>query len=139
MHPGADLLDRGTDFWLLVDGEVVEDDDIAWVQRRHQHLFNVGKERRTIDGPIEHRRRAETLKTERGDHRVGLPVAARGVIVQAGAAGAAAVAPQQIGRHAAFIEKDILPDIAERLRLAPPPTLSGDVGPALFVGVYRFF
>ena len=64
---------------------------------------------------------------------------ARGVIAESGAARAAAVAPQQIGRHAAFIEKDILTDIAERLPLAPPPPLSGDVGPALFVGVYGFF
>ena len=46
---------------------------------------------------------------------------------------------QQVGRHAAFIEEDILTDIAERLPLAPPPTLSGNVGPALFVGVYGFF
>jgi len=66
-------------------------------------------------------------------------VTARGVIAESGAARAAAVAPQQIGRHAAFIEKDILLDIVERLPLAPAPTLSGDVGPALFVGVYGFF
>jgi hypothetical protein len=61
------------------------------------------------------------------------------VIADAGPARAAAVAPEQIGRHAAFIEKDVLTDIAERLPLAPSPTLSGDVGPALFVGVYGFF
>lgn len=70
---------------------------------------------------------------------MGLPVTARRVIVESGAARAAAVAPYQIGGHAAFIKKDILPDIVERLPLTPPPTLSGDVGPALFVGVYRFF
>jgi hypothetical protein len=70
---------------------------------------------------------------------VGLPVTARRVIAESDAARAAAVAPQQVGRHAAFIEKDILPDIVERLPLAPPPPLSGDVGPALFVGVYGFF
>ena len=89
----ADLLDRGAHLRLLVDGEVVEDDDVAGAQRRHQHLFDVREERRTIDGPIEHRRRAETLKTERGDHRVGLPVTARGVIEESGAPRAAAVAP----------------------------------------------
>jgi hypothetical protein len=61
------------------------------------------------------------------------------VIADSSPARAAAVAPEQVGRHAAFIEKDILTDIAERLSLAPPPTLSGDVGPALFVGVYGFF
>ncbi len=36
---------------------------------------------------------------------VGLPVTARRVIAESGAARAAAVAPEQIGRHAAFIEK----------------------------------
>ena len=130
------LLDRGPHLRLLVDHEVVEDDDIARAQRRHQDLFDVGEERRTIHGPIKHRGGAQPLKTKRGNHRVGLPVTARGVIADSGSARAAAVAPEQIGRHAAFIEKDILPDIVERLPLAPPPTLSGDGGPTLFVGVY---
>jgi len=138
-NEGAHVLDRGLHLRLLMDREVVEDDDVARAQRWHQDLFDVGEERRAIHGPIEHRGRAQTLKTERGDHRVGLPVTARRVIAESGAARAAAVAPEQIGRHAAFIEKDILPRIVERLPVAPPPTLSGDVGSALFVGVERFF
>jgi hypothetical protein len=87
------LLDRGSHLRLLVGREVVEDDDIARAQRRHQHLFDVSKERRTINGPIEHRGRAQTLKTERGDDGVCLPVTARGVIAESDAARAAAVAP----------------------------------------------
>jgi hypothetical protein len=138
-HERPHLLNRGPHLRLLVGREVVEDDDLAGAQRRHQDLFDVGEERRTINGPIKHRGRAQPLETERGDHRVGLPVTARGVIADSGPARAAAVAPEQIGRHAAFIEKDISTNIAERLALAPPPTLSGDVGPALFVGVYGFF
>ena len=93
LHARADSLDRDPHVRLLVDGEVVEDDDVAWGQRRHQHLFDVREERWTIDGPIEHGRRAEPLQTERGDHGVGLPVTARGVIVESGAARATAVAP----------------------------------------------
>ena len=89
----ADLLDRGPHLRLLVGGEVVEYDDVAWAQRRHQHLFDVREERRTINGPIEHRGRAHTLKTERGDDGVCLPVTARGVIAESGTARAAAVAP----------------------------------------------
>jgi hypothetical protein len=138
-NEGAHVLDGGPHLRLLVDREVVEDDDIARTQRWHQDLFDVGEERRAIDGPIEHRGRAQPLKTERGDHRVGLPVPARGVIAESRAARAAAVASEQIGRHAAFIEKDIRPGIVERLPVAPPSTLSGDGGPALFVGVYGFF
>jgi hypothetical protein len=134
-----DLLDRGPHFRLLVGREVIEDEDIAGAQRRHQHLFDVGEERRTINGPIEHRGRAHPLETERSDDGVCFPVTARRVIAEADATRATAVAPQQIGRHTAFIEKDILTDIVERLPLAPASAFSGDVGPALFVGVYGFF
>lgn len=88
-----DLLDRGPYLWLLVGRQVVEDDDIARAQRRHQHLFDVGEERRTINGPIEHRGRAQPLKTERGDDGVGLPVTARAVIAESDATRAAAVPP----------------------------------------------
>jgi hypothetical protein len=66
-------------------------------------------------------------------------VPARRVIAETDSARAAAVAPEQISGHAAFIDKNILTDVMERLRLAPPPTVSGDVRPALFVGVYGFF
>jgi hypothetical protein len=61
------------------------------------------------------------------------------VITEARAARAAAVAPEEVCRHAAFIEKHVVLDIAERLPLTPPTTFSDDVGPALFVGVDRFF
>jgi hypothetical protein len=61
------------------------------------------------------------------------------VIAEPGAAGASAVAPEQVSGHAAFIEKDVLADIAERLPLAPAAPVSRDVGPTLFVGVYGFF
>ena len=77
---------------LLVDREVVEDDDIARAQRRHQDLFDVGEERRTINGPIKHRGCAQPLKTKRGNHCVGLPVTARGVIAEPGPSRAAPVA-----------------------------------------------
>jgi hypothetical protein len=61
------------------------------------------------------------------------------VIGEARAARAPTVATQQIGRDAAFIEKDVLPHIVERQLLAPSPPLSRHVGAALFFGVYRFF
>ncbi len=80
-------LNRHEDLGLLVGGEVVEDDDIAGAQRGHQDLFDVSEERWAINGPIEHRRRAKTLTTERGDHRVGLPVTAGRVIAEPRPAG----------------------------------------------------
>jgi len=138
-HKRPDLLDRDPDGGLFVGQEVVEYDDIPRPERRDQDLFHVGEERRIVDGAIEDRGRAQPLDPEGGNHGVGVPVPARGVIAQARAARATAVAAKQVGGHAAFIEKDVVPHIAERLRGAPPSTLSGDVGPALLVGVYGFF
>ena len=63
----------------------------------------------------------------------------RGVIAEPGAAQTAAVAPQQIRRHAALIEKDVLAHIAERLPRPPLAARGHDIRPTLFVGVYGFF
>ena len=60
--------------------EIVEHQDVARSQRRHEHLFDVGQETRTIDRPIEYGWRAKTLEAQRGDHGVRLPVTAGRVI-----------------------------------------------------------
>jgi hypothetical protein len=135
----AGLFDRGPDLGLLVHGQVIEHDDIARPQSGHQHLFDVGEKRRAIDRTIEDRWRAQPLQAKGGDHRVRLPVAAGRVVSESCAARTPPVAAQEIGRDTAFIEKDVLAHIAKRLPLAPAPTVSGDIGPPLFVGVNRFF
>ena len=122
-----------------MDSEVVEHHDIAWPERRHEHLFDVGEECGIVDRAVEDRRRLQPVPPQRGDHGVRLPVSAGRVIAEPQAAWAAAVAPQQIGRHAGFVEKDEMPGIAERLRLLPVAAGRGDVRATLFVGVYGFF
>jgi len=61
------------------------------------------------------------------------------VIAQAHAAQTAPVATQQIGRDTTFIDEYVLPRVAQRQPVAPAAPFSRDVGPPLFVGVYRFF
>ncbi len=90
---GADPFDRRADLGLLVDGEVIEDDDVARAQRGHEDLFDIGEETRIVDGAVEDGRRADALEPQRRDHRMGLPVAAGRVIVEPQAPGTAAVAP----------------------------------------------
>lgn len=125
--------------WLFVNGEIVEHHDIASSEGRGQHLLHVGKKAGVVDGPIEHGRRRDPVGPQRGDDRVRLPMTAGGVIAQAHAAATAPIAAQQIGRDAAFIEKDVRPGVAQRQPVAPAAPLSDDVGAPLFVGVYRFF
>jgi hypothetical protein len=61
------------------------------------------------------------------------------VITQARPAQTAPIPSDQIRRHPAFIEEDVLPRVADRQACPPAPSLSDDVGATLFVGVYRFF
>ena len=136
---GPRLFDGGLHGRLFMDSEVVEHHDIAWPERRHEHLFDVGEECGIVDRAVEDRRRLQPVPPQRGDHGVRLPVSAGRVIAEPQAAWAAAVAPQQIGRHAGFVEKDEMPGIAERLRLLPVAAGRGDVRATLFVGVYSFF
>ena len=60
---GADGFDRCTHGGLFVDGEVIEDDDIAWAQRRDQDLIDVREEAGIIDRSVEDGRRGEAAQT----------------------------------------------------------------------------
>ena len=66
-------------------------------------------------------------------------MAAGRVIAQAFTARAPAIAPEQIRRHAAFIEEDILTDVPERLPVAPALAGHDDIRATLFVSVNGFF
>ena len=135
----ADGFNRRPDLRLFVDDEVVEHHDIAGVQRRDEDLFEIGEEARVVDGAVEDGGRTQAVEPQRGDDRGGLPVAAGGVIVEPFAARTAAIASQQVRRHATFIEKHVLAHVAERLPGAPLSPCRGDSRASLFVGVYRFF
>lgn len=137
--PRADGFDRLANLGLLVNREIVEHDDVPTPQRGDQHLLHVSAKAGIVDGPIEHRRRGDAVGPQRGDDRMGLPMAAGRVIAQSHAAETAAIAAQQISRYATFIQKDVVPGVAQRQPVAPTAAFSGDVGSALFVGVYRFF
>ena len=131
--------DRGVDLGLFVDGEVIEHDDIARAQGRDEHLLDVGEKRRIVHGAVKDGGGAQPLESERGHDGVRLPVTTGRVIAQARAQRTSPIAPQQIGGHAAFVEKDVLAHVAQRLPGAPAAARGGDIRAALFVRVYRFF
>ena len=135
----ADGFDRRADLGLFVGGEVVQDDDIAGVERRRQDLLHICEERRVVDRPVKDRWRPKAAEPQRRDHRVRLPMAARCVIPEARAGRTTPVSPQQVGGHAALVDKDVTANVPQRLPVAPLATRGRDIRPALFVGVYRFF
>lgn len=74
------MLNGRTNLRLFMGREIVEDDNIAGSQRRHQHLLNVGAERGRVDRAIEDGRRGQLRRAQRCDDRVRLPMTARRVI-----------------------------------------------------------
>src|SRR5262245_38966058 len=122
-----------------MDRQIVEDHHIAGAQGGHQHLFDIGEKRVIVNRAVKHGRRLDPVESERRDHGMRLPMTAGRVIPEPRSARTPTIATEQIRRNATFIDKDVLPGIMERLPGAPLASLSGDVWPSLFVGVYRFF
>ena len=131
--------DRGAHRRVFVDREIVEGHNIAWPERRGENLLHVRAKTGGIDGTIEHRRCGDAGRAQRRDDRVRLPMAAGRVIAHPHAATTRSIAAQQIGRDAAFIQKDVVPRVVQRQPRTPAAPVSGDVGSPLFVGVQRFF
>lgn len=136
---GAGLFDRRAHRRVLVHRQVVEDDDVTRPQRGDQDLIDIGAETVDVDGPVKHRGRTYSVEAEGRNHGVRLPVAAGSVIAEAGAARTAAVAAQQVGRDARFVDKHILSGVTQRQAISPLAAGHHDIRPALFVGVYRSF
>ena len=88
---GARGFNGGANGGLLMDRQVVEHDHVAGPQRRHEDLVDIRDERVGIDRAVEDARGGEPLQAQRRDHRVRLPLATGRVIVEAGAAGTAAI------------------------------------------------
>ena len=82
----AGCLERMLDTGDLVRAEIIGDDDVAGVQRRHQDLFDVGQEAGPVHRTVEDARRGQAGDPQRREKRAGLPPRTRSVILDAGPA-----------------------------------------------------
>ena len=123
----------------LVGPEVVGNDDVAWLQSRHQDLFDVSAEALAIDCAVEDPRCGQPCDPQRGEKRAGLPAPAGGVVVDARATRCPAVPPKQIGGDAGFVQKHEGGDVPGRRRRVPRDPRGRDVRPIVFGRADRFF
>ena len=137
--PDAGDLDSPPDAGDLVGPEVVGNDDVAWLQSRHQDLFDVSAEALAIDCAVEDPRCGQPCDPQRGEKRAGLPAPAGGVVVDARATRCPAVPPKQIGGDAGFVQTHEVGDVPGRRRRVPRDPRGRDVRPIVFGRADRFF
>jgi hypothetical protein len=123
----------------LVRREVVEDDDVTWLEFRTEHLSQINGEDIAIDGPLNKKRSGDPVMTQCGQKRRALPVAVGLGAVAALSSGSAPVAAGHLGVDARFINENELGRIPSGLVRPPLPTLDHQVRPVLLGGARRFF
>lgn len=119
--------------------EIVNDDDIAGRQRRHEHLLDVSQKALAVDGVIDDAGCIDTVAAQGGEKGQRAPVAAWSFGNQPVAAQAAPMRPRHVGLGPGLIDKDQPPGIKIALITLPTFTPPFDVGPVLFGRVQAFF
>jgi len=77
-EPGAAFLEDGLGLLAFMAGKVVEDDYIAWLERRGELGFHIGLEDIPVHRSIDDPRRRKTVAPQGGDKGLSTPMPERG-------------------------------------------------------------
>ena len=135
----ASRADGGPDGGFLVAGEIVEDDDIAWLQRRTELLFDPCGEAGAVDRLIEDEGGIDPVTTQRGDEGHRLPVTVRHLGMEPLADRRPAPQGRHVGLGPGLVDEDEAPGIRQGLELLPLLAPPGDLRPQLLGGKNAFF
>ena len=125
-----------------MDGEIVENDDVARRQCRGELGFNPEIERGPIDRLVDHPRSGQLTASQACDERLSTPVAEGGIGVEPLTTRRAPVEPHHLGVDGCLVDEHqamrlvLHPGLA---LLRPKTALSLDVGACAFRRHQRFF
>ena len=115
-------------------GEIVHHHEVARTQGRQKDLFEVEAEDLRIGGPIQGQAGGRTVQPQGPDQGGALPVAVRGVGMQALAFERPSAQAGHVGFGPGFVEEDQAGRVEGRLLAEPPAAGLPDVGTVLFAG-----
>lgn len=98
-------LDRIAGLLTLVRGEVVEDHDVAGVERRHHVLLDVGHEQIAVHRTVDHQRCLEAVGRQQPHEGDRLPLAVRHAVHDSLAPRSTAVGPRHPGVGSGLVEE----------------------------------
>jgi hypothetical protein len=125
-----------------VGGQIVRDDDVAWLEGRGQLGFDVSLEDGSIHGRVDHERRGQSVAAQAGDEGLSLPMSERRLGEKPAPLGTAAAQARHLGRGSRLVQEDEPVRLKPHLRLADfRPFLARllDVGAILFARPQSFF
>jgi hypothetical protein len=91
-------------------------DDVALLQRGHEHRLRIGEEGWAVQCVIDHVRCGHTVDAQGGNKRQGFPMPVRYPRDQSLADGSAAIEPGHLCRHGGLIDEDETRSLQHRLR-----------------------
>lgn len=137
--PGAGGADRLADGLALMRAEIVHDDDVAGLERWHQHLLDIGAEALTVDWPVDDARRGDAVMPECGEEGHRPPVAVRDLSPERGTPSPPTMSAGHVGLGPGLVDEDETGRIDFRLVPLPPGAAAHDVRTILLGCEHGFF
>ena len=141
-EPGSTFFQNGGGFLALVAGEIVENDHVAWLQRRGELSLNVGLEDHAVHRLVDDPRRCQAIASQARDEGLCPPMSERGFGFQTSADTSPPAQARHLRGGAGFIEKDQPINLLAHVRLAvgaPVMARFTDVSALGLGGQQRFF
>jgi hypothetical protein len=123
----------------LVGAEIVEDHDVARLERRDKELFDIGVEALAIDGPVEQTGRFDAVVAQGGEESRGLPFAMRDLVDKALSLWSPTPQAGHIGLGPGFIDEHQAPGVDEPLIGSPSFAVAAYVAAILLARDKRLF
>jgi hypothetical protein len=122
-----------------VAAEIVEDDDVAGLERRHENLFDVSPEAFTVDRSIDNAGGVDAVAAQGGKECERSPAAVWDFGDELASARRPAAQRRHVGLGPGFIDEDQPRRVKPALMGLPALAPSRHVGPVLFGGEQSFF
>lgn len=137
--PCADGADGSTHGMAFVAAEIVHNDDVTRLERRHEELLDIGFEAFTVDRSIKHARCIDPVVPQGCEEGERSPMAVRSLSAQALSSQSPAMGADHVSLGPGFIDKDEAGWINLCLMPFPACPSARDVGPVLLGWQQRFF
>ena len=124
---------------VFVSGEVVQDDNVAWLQGRDQDLLDIGQEPAAGHGTIQHHRRGHAGQAQTADEGRRFPMPVRDAGSQTLATRGPAVPARHLGGGPGLVDEHQSARIEVELAVEPGRASRYDIGSGLLVCVRRLF